>query len=434
MKSLQFLVIAAFLSVSFYAQSSIKNQKVIELDRILVIANDEVITKSELDRRVKSVLYQLSQQRAQLPTMEILHTQILERLILEQLQLQLAKRAGILIGDETINNVISNIAAQNNLSLEQFREALQKDKLNFSDFRENIKNEMTINRLRKKRVENQIVVTEQEIKNQLEKMSGTSNSNMEYNLSHILIAISESAGNKDIDLALQKATKILHDLKQGTDFSKIAISVSSGQNALQGGLLGWLKAAQLPITFAENLSKMQVHQISDLIRSPSGFHIIRLNDTRSNSDKHIIHQTLAKHILIKTSQLVSNETARNKLQRIRERILNGEDFSKLAQTHSDDKDSAINGGSLGWVSPGMMVARFEEEMNKLKIDEVSKTFRTQFGWHIIQTQASRELDNTKKYRHDQVRSQIKKRKVNEAIQNWLRQIRDEAFVEYQFNK
>jgi len=434
MNYLKLVLFTVLLGSTLNAHSSIKDQKVIELDRILVIANNEVITKSELDRRVKTVIYQLRQQRAQLPSMEILHKQILERLIIDRLQLQLAQRAGIQIDDETINNVIANIAAQNKLSLEQFREVLQKDNFDFSEFRENIRTEMIISQLRKKKIESQIIVTEQEIKNQLDKNSQSSSANAEYNLSHILISISESAGNKDINIALEKAQQVLDELKKGTDFSKIAISVSSGQNALQGGLLGWLKAGQLPITFSEQLSKMEKNDISDLIRSPSGFHIIKLNDVRSNNKKHIINQTLAKHILIKTSQLVSNKTARNKLQQIRERILNGEDFSNLAQTHSDDQSSAVKGGSLGWITPGTMVPRFEEEMNKLKKGEISQTFRTQFGWHIVQTLARRQLDNTEKYRHDQVRSQIQRRKIDEAIQNWLRQIRDEAFVEYQFDK
>lgn len=434
MKSLKLLLISILLVVTFNAFSSIKNQKVIELDRILVITNDEVITKSELERRIKTVIYQLRQQRAQLPSMKILQKQILERLILDRLQLQLAKRAGIQIDDETINNVISNIAAQNKLSLEQFRKVLQKDNFDFSQFRDNVKTEMIINQLRKKQVESQIIVTEQEIKNQLEKNSKSSNSNVEYNLSHILIAISESADSKDINMINQKAKKALDDLKKGTNFSKVAISVSSGQNALQGGLLGWLKTAQLPVIFAENLSKMKINEISGLIRSPSGFHILKLNDKRSKEEKHIVNQTLASHILIKTSQLISNKLARDKLQRIRQRIIDGEDFANLAQTHSDDKGSAVKGGSLGWVSPGMMVPRFEEEMNKLKKGEISKLFRTQFGWHIIKTQEKRQLDNTKKFRHDQIRTQIQRRKIDEAIQNWLRQIRDEAFVEYKFDK
>ncbi|VAX01302.1 Periplasmic chaperone and peptidyl-prolyl cis-trans isomerase of outer membrane proteins SurA [hydrothermal vent metagenome] len=434
MKSLKLLLFTGLAVISLNTFSSIKNQKVIELDRILVIANDQVITKSELNRRVKSIIYQLRQQRAQLPSMDILNKQILERLILDHLQLQLAERAGIRIDDETINNVISNIAAQNKLTLEQFREVLQKDNFDFSEFRNNIKNEMIINQLRKKQVENQIIVTEQEIKNQLEKNVNSSDTNVEYNISHILIAISESANNKDIDRVLKKSQKILNELNSGTDFSKIAISVSSGQNALQGGLLGWLKSGQLPELFSEHLSKMNINDLSGLIRSPSGFHILKLNDKRSKDEKHIVKQTLARHILIKTSQLVSNEAAREKLQRIRDRIADGEDFPKLAQTHSDDKASAIKGGSLGWVSPGVMIPRFEEEMNKLKKGDISETFRTQFGWHIVQTLARRELDNTKKFLHDQVRSQIKRRKVDEAVQNWLRQIRDEAFVEYKFDK
>ncbi|MFV1983313.1 MAG: peptidylprolyl isomerase [Thiohalomonadales bacterium] len=434
MKSLKLLLFLVLLAFTINANSGIENQKIIELDRILVIVNTEVITKTELDRRVKTVVYQLRQQRAQLPSMEVLQKQILERLILDRLQLQLAERAGIRIDDETINNVISNIAAQNKLSLEQFRKVLQKDQFDFSEFRDNIRSEMIITQLRKKYVESKIIVTEQEIKNQLEKSSTTSNSSIEYNVSHILIPISESADNKGIFLAMQKAQNVVKDLNQGTDFSKVAISVSSGQNALQGGLLGWLKSAQLPVKFSEKLSKMKINEISGLIRSPTGFHILKLNDKRSKDEKHIVQQTLAKHILIKPGQLVSDKVARGKLERLRERILNGDDFSKLARTHSDDKGSAAKGGSLGWVSPGTMVPRFEQEMNKLKKGDISEVFRSQFGWHIIQILAKREIDNSKKYRHDQIRTQIQKRKIDEAVQNWLRQIRDEAFIEYQYEK
>jgi peptidyl-prolyl cis-trans isomerase SurA len=434
MKSLKLILFSVIVAVTVNAHSSINNQEIIELDRILVIANNEVITKTELDRRVKTIIYQLRQQKSQLPSKEILYKQILERLILDRLQLQLAERAGIQIDDETINNVISNIAAQNKLTLEQFRQVLQKDNFDFSEFRDNVRNEMVITQLRKKQVESQIIVTEQEIKNQLEKNINSSNSTEEYNLSHILISISESAGNDDITRAQKKAKETLTQLKNGSDFSKVAISVSSGQNALQGGLLGWLKTGQLPVIFSEHLDKMKVGDLSNLIKSPSGYHILKLNDKRSKDEKHIVNQILARHILIKTSQLVSDEAARNKLTGLRERIINGDDFSKLAQTHSDDKSSAVKGGSLGWVSPGMMVPRFEQEMSKLEKGEISPIFRTQFGWHIIQTLARRELDNTKKYRHDQIRAQIKRRKVDEAVQNWLRRIRDEAFVEYQFDK
>ncbi len=407
--------------------------EVVLLDKIIAIVDDNIITQIELNNRVQRITQQLKQRGNRLPPTEILRKQVLERLILEKLQLELAKKTGIRINDEMLNRVITNIAKENRLTMEQFRGVLAKDGFAFSDFRENIRREITITRLRKTRVENNISISEQEINNFLNQ-SSNGKSDQEYRLSHILIATPEAATPKQIDEARTKAKKIIDNIKKGADFSQQAISFSNDELALKGGDLGWRKSAQLPSFFTSEISKMSKNEVKGPLQSASGFHIIKLNDQRSNKQKHIIKQTMARHILIRPTQVLSREDARLKLEGILQRIKNGKDFASMARASSDDKAAAAEGGSLGWVSPGTMVPAFEEEMNKLKPGEISKPFLTQFGWHIVQVLSRRKYDNTEKFQRSQAIKLIRKRKTEEAVQDWLRRIRAEAYVDYRSNK
>lgn len=407
--------------------------EVVLLDKIIAIVDDNIITQIELNNRVQRITQQLKQRGNRLPPTEILRKQILERLILEKLQLELAKKTGIRINDEMLNRVITNIAKENRLTMEQFRAVLEKDGFAFSDFRENIRREITISRLRKMRVENNISISEQEINNFLNQ-SSSGKSDEEYRLSHILIATPEAATPKQIDKARTKAKKIIDNIKKGADFSQQAISFSNDELALKGGDLGWRKLAQLPSFFTSEIGNMSKNEVKGPLQSASGFHIIKLNDKRSNKQKHIIKQTMARHILIRPTQVLSREDARLKLESILQRIKNGKDFASMARASSDDKAAAAEGGSLGWVSPGAMVPAFEEEMNKLKPGEISKPFLTQFGWHIVQVLSRRKYDNTEKFQRSQAIKLIRKRKTEEAVQDWLRRIRAEAYVDYRSNK
>jgi len=407
---------------------------VIPLDKIIAIVDDNIITQIELNERVYLISQQIQQQGGSLPPQDKLRKQVLERLIVEKLQLEMAKKTGIRINDEMVNNVVANIARQNNLTMDQFRTVLKKDGFEFAEFRENIRREVTISRLRKIRVENKVNISEQEIDNFLAQASKGKSSGEEYHLSHILIATPEAATPQQIEKAKQIAQVVVTDLENGADFSQKAIAVSNDELALKGGDLGWRKTAQLPTLFTTVVGTMSKNEIKGPLRSASGFHIIKLLDKRNNSKTHIVNQTMARHILIRPTQVLNREEARLRLSEILQRIKAGEDFANLARASSDDKAAAAEGGSLGWVSPGTMVPAFEEEMNKLKPGEISEPFLTQFGWHIVQVMSRRKHDNTEQFERSQAIQLIRKRKTEEAIQDWLRRLRAEAYVDYRTNK
>ena len=404
------------------------------LDKIIVVVNDNVITQLELNDRIKIIRQQFKQKGARLPSEEVLQKQLLERLILEKLQLELADKTGVRVNDEMVNRVITNIAQENKLSLEQFREVLKRDNFQFSDFRENIRREVIISRLRKVQVENKVSVSEQEIENYLSQFLANKSDNDEYLLSHILIATPEAATPAQIEASKLKAEKVISDLQNGEDFSQMAIAISNDELALKGGDLGWRKLAQLPTLFAPIVTTMEKNSIKGPLRSASGFHIIKLEDKRSDNKKQIINQTLARHILIRPTQVLSREEAKSRLRGILQRIKSGEDFANIARASSDDKAAAAEGGSLGWISPGQTVPAFEEQMNKLKPGEISQPFLTQFGWHIVQVLSRRQHDNTKEFQRSQAVQLIRKRKTEEAIQDWLRRLRAESYVDYRINK
>lgn len=410
-----------------------KKSGIIELDNIIVVVNDDVITRVELDNRLQLVKKQLGA-RTQLPSDAILRKQVLERMIMEKIQLQIAKRSGIRIDDETITRVIENIARGNKLSMAQFQKVLTRDGMPFADFRKNIKNELLISKLLKQQVKNKITVSEQEVDNYLANQANIKNHDEEYRLSHILVATPEAATPAQIQQARKRVEALRKRILGGEDFARIAIGNSDGPQALKGGDLGWRKAGQMPTFFSQIINDMKVGDVSLPLRSASGFHIIKLTGKRRSKPSHEVEQTLARHILIRPNQLVSNEDARKKLQALRARIIAGEDFGRLARTHSADTASAAEGGSLGWVNPGTMLPKFEEEMNKLKPGQISQPFRTQFGWHIVQVMSRRTHDDSKQYLRNQARMLIGKRKAEEATQNWLRRMRSESYVDYRFNQ
>jgi len=405
----------------------------VPLDRIVAVINDDVIMQSELEERIRSVLKQMAQQGAELPPQDILIKQVLERMIMVKLQTQFAERTGIKVDDETLNQTINRIAAENNLSLSQFRNILEKDGINYENFREDIRNEITITQLKRRQVDNRVTVTDREIDNFLanEEVQGGGTEN-EYHLSHILISSPEGATKEEMEQARLVAEKVVSDLKSGANFEELARNVSDGQQAATGGDLGWRTESEIPTLFSEKILAMKEGGISEIIQSPSGFHIIKLTGLRS-TDKHIVTQTHARHILIRPNELVSDDDAKNRLEQLVLRIKGGDDFSELARSHSDDPGSAVNGGDLGWTNPGQMVPEFEEEMNKLKPGEISGPFKTQFGWHIVQVLDRREQDNSEQLKRARAREIIMQRKIEEAQQNWLRGLRDEAYVEYRLD-
>jgi peptidyl-prolyl cis-trans isomerase SurA len=283
--------------------------------------------------------------------------------------------------------------------------------------------------LQQREVANRVTVTQQEVDDFLASQESQVSPNAEYRIAHILVSIPEAATTERIQAAKQKAKKILDELEQGADFAQTAIARSDGQQALQGGDLGWRKLAQIPSLFARLVDQMEIGQISEAIRSPSGFHIIKLMEKRSDETQHIVNQTKVRHILIKPDLILSGSEARKRIEQLKQRIEAGEDFAELATSHSADKGSASQGGDLGWVNPGVMVKPFEEAMNALPIGEISHPVQTQFGWHILQVLDRRQFDDTEEYRRNQAREAVRQRKIEPAMANWLRRIRDEAFVE-----
>jgi peptidyl-prolyl cis-trans isomerase SurA len=405
------------------------NAATVELDRIVALVNDDVILKSELNQRMRTVVEQLRQQGTSPPPLEVLQKQVLERLIVNRLQLQLAEENGIRVDDNTLNRTLRNIAGRNKLSLSEFKSILERDGYDFSAFREDIREELILTQLRERQVENRIKVTEREVDDFLLTQAVQSGGDDQYRLGHILIAVPEAPSPEQIAAARAKGEKILQELSEGADFSQLAVAVSDGQQALEGGDLGWRKVNELPTLFAEVVLQMQPGDVSDLIRSPSGFHIVKLLEVR-RSERLFITQTHARHILITPDELTSDTDAKIRLQQIKTRVENGEDFAALARAHSEDAGTAVNGGDLGWVSPGDVVPQFQAAMDNLEPGQISDPFRSPFGWHIVQVLERRDRDSTEQVRRTRAKELIRQRKLEEEVQSWLRRLRDEAYVDY----
>jgi peptidyl-prolyl cis-trans isomerase SurA len=399
-----------------------------KLDRIVAIVNEDIIAASELDSRVKELVSQLDQQGTVLPPMEIIQAQVLERMIAKRLQLQIAKQLGLSVDDTTVTRAIANIAKDNNLTLLQLKQILEADGISFDLFREQLREDILINRLKQKEVINRIVITDQDVSNYLERETGSSRQRLAVHLLHILIATPEGASPEDVQAAREKAKRLVKELRNGADFKSMAIRESDSRQALEGGDLGWMESSRIPSLFIPAIDNMEPGDISDPIRNASGFHIIELVEVKG-AQRMIVTQTHARHILVTTNELVSDTEAQHRLETLRERIIGGESFETLARSHSDDKASAIKGGDLGWTNPGDMVPLFEQKMDALQPDQISEPFKTQFGWHIVQVLERRDYDNTEEVMKNNARMELRKQKADEAIELWLRRLRDEAYVE-----
>lgn len=417
---IKYLIVGLMLATNVWAQS---------LDRIVAVVNDEVILESDLQDMEQTVRQQIRQRDAAMPPSDVLRKQVLERLIMQRLQIQEADKVGIRVGDDALNAALKQIADNNQLTLRQFRDVLEEDGYDFSLFRETIRDEMIISRLRKSQVEDRVVVSDREVDNFLATQKVQEGGQVQYELQHILISLPEAAAPEEVQSAQEKLEKVQKLLNEGGDFAQIAAGYSDGQNALEGGELGWRKQGELPSLFADVVPTLGIGEVSQPLRSGSGFHLVRVKDKKSE-DVHLVKQTLSSHILIKTNELTTDEEAKKRLETLRERLVNGEDFAELARANSDDTGSAIDGGSLGWVSPGVMVPEFEEKMNSLAVGEMSDVFQSRFGWHLIKVFDRREENMAEEYQRGKAREQIRQRKIDEEMETWLRSMRDEAYVEY----
>ncbi|MEG5264458.1 peptidylprolyl isomerase [Pseudomonas sp. JDS28PS106] len=400
------------------------------LDSVVAIVDNDVIMKSQMDQRVHEVQQTIAKRGGGTPPAEALQSQVLDRLILENLQLQIGERSGIRITDEELNQAVATIAQRNNMSLEQFRAALAHDGVSYNDAREQVRREMVISRVRQRRVAERIQVSEQEVKNFLASDLGKAQLSEEFHLANILIPTPDSASSDAIQAAARQAQDIYNQLKKGADFAQMAIAKSASESALEGGDMGWRKAAQLPPAFGEMLSSMPVGDVTPPARTPGGFIILKLLEKRGGQGQAQMRDEVhVRHILIKPSEIRSEEETRRLAQKIYERIENGDDFSELAKSFSEDPGSALNGGDLNWVDPNSLVPEFREVMNETPQGVLSKPFKTAYGWHVLEVLGRRATDATSQARDQQALNVLRNRKYDEELQTWLRQIRDEAYVE-----
>ncbi len=402
------------------------------IDRILIVVNDEILTAQEVDIRLASVRKRLAAQKVSLPPDEILQRQVMERMVVERLQLQVARSLGLTVSDERLDRAVAQIAEQNRKTPETLLQEMEKEPGGLRAFRDEVRNQLLIQQLVEREVHSRIAVSETEVENFLANQAGR-DGGTEYNLSHILIALPEKASPEAIAQARQKAESVRSEISKGTSFSQMAVAHSQGQNALEGGGLGWKASGQLPDLFVNALRNLQPGAVSDVLRSPNGFHILRLNDRRGGDVAHPVTQTHARHILIKTGELVSPAEAQRRAAQLRERLQAGDDFAQLARARSEDLGSAAGGGDLGWINPGQMVPEFEKAMNALKPGELSEPVRSLFGYHLVQVLERRERDMSHERELANARSQIHARKADERYEQWLRQMRDEAYIEFRLD-
>jgi peptidyl-prolyl cis-trans isomerase SurA len=410
-----------------------KSGGIVELDRIVAIVNNEVITQNDLNERLATIVKQLQKQGTRLPPQEELRKQLLERMINDLVQQQEAKETGIKVDDGTLDKTLQRIADENNVSMTEFRRLLEEDGVRWQKFRDEIRNEVALQRLREREVEGNVNVTEAEVDTQIALEAREATTDQEFRLAHILVLVPEQATSAQIEAKRKRALQALGELRKGADFAQISAQFSDAPDALQGGNLGWRPSGRLPALFLEAINALRAGETTDILKSANGFHIVKLLDKRGRDASPTVQQTHARHILVRAKEGVTDEDAKNRLARLRERIVAGGDFAELAKVHSDDP-SSTKGGDLGWMSPGDTVPEFERAMNQLRDNEISAPFQSQFGWHLVQVLERRSEGISEDRKRAAARNAIRTRKGEEAFQDWVRQARDRAFVEYRLEE
>jgi len=399
------------------------------LDSIIAVVNDGIVLRSQLEAQIKIITARAKKDGFELPEESVVEEQILEQLILEEIQLQRAERMGIRVSDQMLNNAISLIAEQNNTSFEKLPELLLKDEVDYGDFRRDLRKELILEQLRDIDVIGRINSSERELNQCLEVIENNIVSNSDYNLSHILISVPESATAEQFKEAESKANNIIDELKMGAGFGEMAITYSDSETGINQGRLGWRKGSQLPTLFANVIGSIKQGEFSQPIQSVSGFHIIKINEMKQKIERSEIEQMEVRHILVVPNQIIDNATAKQKLEDAREQILAGEEFGGIAKLLSEDPGSVDEGGSMGWVSPGTFVAEFEKVAENSEIGQLSEPFQSRFGWHILEVTGRRTYDNTEDLKKLNCIQQIRNSKVANESALWLRRIRDEAYVD-----
>jgi peptidyl-prolyl cis-trans isomerase SurA len=398
------------------------------LDRIAAIVNDGLVLKSELDQQMTSVEKRLQEQKVELPSQSVLQQQVLDRLVLQEIQLQRAKHVGLTITDEQLNGALQEIAARNKIPFDQLPTALQAQGVDYKTYRESMRKELTLSTLRQRDVIAHINVSPHELEQYMAREQNAA-ANDEFNVSHILLSLPAAATPQQLDEISHKAQDVASRAGKGEDFGQLAIANSNSQTALDGGQLGWRKGSQLPQFILDLVVKMKPGEVSEPVRTPSGYHIVKLNERRGGDAPVIINQIHVRHILMKPNELDDDATVREKLAKLRERILKGENFGGIAATASEDPGSAPDGGDLGWSGPGTFVPEFDKAIADLKPNEISEPFKTRYGWHIVQMLGTRTYDSTDDVRRQKAFAAIRESKADEETELWLRRLRDDAFVE-----
>ncbi len=407
---------------------------ILQLDRIVAVVNNEVITANDLHDRLSTVVRQLQKAGTPLPPQEVLQKQLLEKMITDQVQIQEAKETGIRVDDGTLDKTLQRIADENNVSMTDFRRLLEQDGVVWNKFREEIRGEVLASRLREREVEGNVTVTEAEVDTQLSLEAREATTDQEYRLAHILVLIPEQATSAQIDARRVRAAQALGEIRKGVEFAQVSARFSDAPDALQGGNLGWRAAGRLPTIFLDSLNALSPGETTDILRSANGFHIVKLLDKRGRSATPTTQQSRVRHILIRAKEGVTDDDARDRLKRLRDRIVGGADFAELAKVHSDDP-SSVKGGDLGFLSPGdSSLPEFERTINQLRDNELSQPVQTQLGWHLVQVTERRSEGVSEERKRAVARNAIRQRKGDEAYQDWLRQTRDRAFVEYRLEE
>jgi peptidyl-prolyl cis-trans isomerase SurA len=398
------------------------------LDRIAAIVNDGLVLKSELDVQMSSVQKRLQEQKVDLPSQSVLQQQVLDRLVLQEIQLQRAKHVGLTVTDEQLNSALQEIAARNKIPFDQLPTALAAQGVDYKLYRESMRKELTLSTLRQRDVIAHINVSPHELEQYLARQQNAA-ANDEFNVSHILLSLPAAATPQQLEEISHKAQDVAVRAGKGEDFGQLAIANSNSQTALDGGQLGWRKGTQLPQFILDLVVKMKPGEVSEPVRTPSGYHIVKLNERRSGEAPVIINQIHVRHVLMKPNELDDDETVRQKLAKLRDRIEKGESFAGIASTASEDPGSAPDGGDLGWSGPGTFVPEFDKAIADLKVNEITEPFKTRYGWHIVQMLGTRTYDSTDDVRRQKAFAAIRESKADEETELWLRRLRDDAFVE-----
>ena len=415
------------------ARSSAAPERIVLVDRVIAIVNDEALTQYDVNEQTRVVLSQMRLQKVAPPPPDVMEKQLLERLITDRVLMQSAKESGIRIDDGQVERTIARIAQENKLGLAEFRSAVEAEGVPYARYREDIRSEIVIQRLREREVEGRVNVSDAEVDLFLATLAAQSGGDIEYRIAHILVIVPEQATPDVISARVRRVEEALRQLKSGVEFAQVAASFSDAGDALQGGNLGWRPPARLPTVFVDPVRSLKPGEISGVLRSASGFHIVKLLETRSRNAPTVVEQTRVRHILIKVNEIASEAEARIKIDRIKERLDLGGKFEEQAKLNSED-GSAAKGGDLGWVSPGDTVPDFEQAMARLKVGEVSVAVRTPFGWHLIEVLERRTQDITAERRREQARLALRQRKSDELFQDWVRQQRDRAYVEIKLDE